>query len=180
MLKPMQLRDFAIDKHGTVDDRPYGGGAGMVLRIEPIVRAIRSIKESVKVILPTPLGKKWNNTEARLHADSGESMLFVCGRYRGVDQRVIDNYVDECYSVGDYVLSNGELASLIMIDSILRLIPGVLSNPQSAVADSPDNPMHKMPMYTRPRAFEGHEVPEILYSGNHHAVEEFFSSPAVF
>jgi len=167
-LKSLQLRDYAVDKHGTVDDRPFGGGVGMVLRVEPIVKAIRSIPEPIKVLCPTPSGKKWTQQQAQYFASSSTALLCICGRYRGIDQRVIDNYVDECFSIGDYIISNGELAALVMIDSILRLIDGVLGNPLSHAEDEPDK---HLPLYTRPRTYDGHSVPDYLYSGNHNLIE---------
>lgn len=167
-IKSLQLRDYAIDKHGTVDDRPFGGGVGMVLRVEPIVKAIHSIPEQIKVLCPTPNGKKWTQSQAQRFANSSSALLFICGRYRGIDQRVIDNYVDECFSIGDYVISNGEMAALVMIDSILRLIDGVLGNPRSHAEDEAD--MH-LPLYTRPRTYDGHSVPDYLYSGNHSLIK---------
>ena len=165
----MQLRDYAVDKHGTVDDTPFGGGVGMVLRVEPIVKAIRSISEPIKVLCPTPNGKKWTQQQAQHFANSGTSLLFICGRYRGIDQRVIDHYVDECFSIGDYVISNGELATLVMIDSILRLIDGVLGNPRSYEEDESDK---HLSLYTRPRTYDGYAVPDYLYSGNHKLIKE--------
>ncbi|MDE3269181.1 MAG: tRNA (guanosine(37)-N1)-methyltransferase TrmD [Pseudomonadota bacterium] len=168
-INPLQLRDFAIDRHGTVDDRPFGGGVGMVLRVEPIVKAIRSIKEPIKVLCPTPSGKKWTQADAKRFADCHISLLFICGRYRGIDQRVIDNYVDECFSIGDYVISNGDLATLVMIDSILRLVAGVLGNPRSHAEDELDQ--HRR-IYTRPRVYDGYAVPDYLYSGNHKLIRD--------
>lgn len=170
-IEAMNLRDFAVDRHGTVDDKPYGGGEGAVLRIEPIVHAIRSLRVPVKVILPSPQGKKWNYQTAQRFAIADKSLLFICGRFRGVDHRVAENFVDASYSVGDFVLSGGELAALTMADTILRFVPGVLGNQASVVNDGFDNDQRYAPLYTRPQEFEGLQVPEVLLSGDHQAID---------
>lgn len=172
-VKAINLRDFAVDHRGSVDDRPYGGGQGAVLRIEPIVRAIRSLTIQPTVILPSPQGEQWNYRLAKKFSTNSTNLLFICGRFRGIDQRVIDHHVDYCYSLGNFVLSGGELAALAMIDSILRLIPAVLGNYASAVGDSPDNWQRSVPLYTRPREFEGQSVPEVLLSGNQQKIGEW-------
>ena len=160
-VKAINLRDFAVDHHGSVDDRPYGGGPGAVLRIEPIVKAIRSLAKQPTVILPSPQGQLWDYQLAKKFS-TDTNLLFICGRFRGLDQRIIDHHVDHCYSLGNFVLSGGELAALAMIDSILRLIPAVVGNYASVIGDSPDNWQRHVPLYTRPREFEGQSVPELL------------------
>ena len=172
-VKTIQLREFAADRHGTVDDRPYGGGAGMVLKAEPIVKALRSIDEPVEIIIPSSLGQRWKHTTAQKYAQASTSLLFICGRFRGIDQRVIDHYADKVFSIGNYILSNGELASLVMMDSILRLMPEVLGNAQSALEDVPDKQTHGVPCYTRPSVFEGDAVPEVLLSGDREKIERW-------
>ena len=171
-VKAINLRDFATDRHGSVDDRPYGGGPGAVLRIEPIVRAIRSLARRPTVILPSPQGKLWDYRLAKKFSTSTD-LLFICGRFRGLDQRIIDHHVDHCYSLGNFVLSGGELAALAMIDSILRLIPAVLGNYANVIGDSPDNWQRRVPLYTRPRQFEGQAVPEVLLSGDQQKITEW-------
>ena len=171
-VKAINLRDFAVDRHGSVDDRPYGGGQGAVLRIEPIVRAIRSLTTKPTVILPSPQGDPWDYRLAKKFS-TNPNLLFICGRFRGVDQRVIDHHVDHCYSLGNFIISGGELAALAMIDSILRLIPAVVGNYASVIGDSPDNWQRSVPLYTRPREFEGQSVPEILLSGDQQKIDEW-------
>lgn len=165
----VNIRDFTEDRHRTTDDTPFGGGSGMVMKIEPIVRAIRQVEAQHSVdrkLLLSPRGELFD------HGKAGElsrlsSLLLVCGRYEGVDQRVADHYVDEELSIGDYVLSGGELAALVVIEATARLIPGVLGNTESPCAESHANGLLEYPQYTRPRNFEGHEVPQILLSGHH-------------
>src|SRR5690606_4368897 len=138
-VRVVNLRDFAVDKHGTVDDMPYGGGDGMVMRPEPLAAAVDGVRASepkVRVILTSPAGKLWQQKDACDFAASNESFVFVCGRFAGVDQRFIDRYVDDEYSLGEFVLSGGELPALAMADSILRFVPGVLGHEQSASQDS--------------------------------------------
>lgn len=167
------LRDFAVDKHGSVDDRPFGGGDGMVMRPEPLAQALASLGGKRRVILTSPAGKPWTHREAARLAAAGDDLAFVCGRFAGVDQRFIDAYVDEQFSCGDVVLSGGELPALMMIDSILRLLPGVLGHPDSAKQDSFADGFAgglEHPLYTRPPVFEGRAVPEVLMSGDHEKI----------
>ena len=171
-VKAINLRDFAVDRHGSVDDRPYGGGQGAVLRIEPIVKAIRSLAIRPTVILPSPQGTRWDYQLAKKFS-ACPNLLFICGRFRGLDQRVIDHHVDHCYSLGNFVISGGELAALAMVDSILRLIPAVVGNYASVIGDSPDNWQRSVPLYTRPREFEGQSVPEVLLSGDQQKITEW-------
>lgn len=162
----INLRDFAVDQHGSVDASPYGGGEGAILRVEPIVRAIRSLPAKPEVILTTPQGKLWDYRLAQHYARAEHPLLFICGRFSGVDQRVADNFVDASYSLGNFVVAGGELPALTMVDTVLRLIPGVLGNQGSAHNDACDNTQRHVPRYTRPRDFEGLTVPPQLLSGN--------------
>jgi tRNA (guanine37-N1)-methyltransferase len=173
--KTINLRDFAVDKHGSVDDHPYGGGDGMVLRPEPLRDAVKT-NPSDRVICLTPSGKLWNQREALSFAEESKSVTFVCGRFGGMDQRFIESYVTDEYSLGDYILSGGELAALCMADSILRFIPGVLGNSESAAQDSFSEQLDGMleyPLYTRPQVFEDKEVPSVLLSGDHQKIAEW-------
>jgi tRNA (guanine37-N1)-methyltransferase len=180
------LRDYAVDKHGSVDDTPYGGGDGMVMRPEPLRDAVmklgaRAVAESSGaddplVILTTPAGKPWTHAEAARLAASARPLIFVCGRFAGVDQRFVDRYVHAQYSCGDVVLSGGELPALMMIDSVLRLVPGVLGHADSARLDSFAEGFDgqlEHPLYTRPPEFEGLKVPDVLLSGDHAAIERW-------
>src|SRR5215510_13532965 len=181
------LRDFTNDRHKTVDDRPFGGGPGMVLKPEPLFHAIRKIQAektttatSQKVILLTPQGKRFEQQLATQMATLNEALL-ICGRYEGVDERVSECLVDEEISIGDYVLSGGELAACVFVDAVTRLLPGVLNNSSSAVNESfavaedseiPTNSsILDYPHYTRPEDFEGQRVPDVLLSGDHKRVE---------
>ena len=165
-VKAVNLRDFAVDRRGSVDASPYGGGEGAVLRIEPIVRAIRALPSEVEVILPCPRGKRWDYQHAQCYAQKKRSVLFICGRFSGVDQRVTDHFVDASYSLGNFVVAGGELPALLMVETILRLLPGVLGNQGSAYNDACDNEQRHVPLYTRPSNFEGLTVPPQLLSGN--------------
>mgnify|MGYP001224363327 CR=1 FL=1 len=194
-IKSHDLRDWTEDKHRTVDDTPYGGGAGMVMKIEPLYKAVSSIKYQVlsgqdqaphntkylipntKTVLLSAKGKNWDQKMATEYSKL-DNLILICGRYEGVDERIL-NYVDDEISIGDYVLTGGELGALVLIDSIARLLPGVLGNDQSAVDESHSTPGKlEYPQYTRPEVFvdkNGHEhkVPEILLSGNHAKIEKW-------
>ena len=155
------IRDFAHDKHRTVDDTPYGGGAGMVMKPEPIVSAIRFARaddEEYKVIVFSPKGKRFDQQAAKRFSRSSKFIL-VCGRYEGIDDRVPAFYADEELSIGDYVLSGGEAAALVFIESVSRLVPGFVGNEESIVSESYEKGLLEYPQYTKPRTFEGHEVP---------------------
>ena len=176
------LRDFAADKHGSVDGAPYGGGDGMVLRADCLSEALTSVRanllknEKVNVIFTSPAGKLWAQEDAQMFADGDESLVFICGRFAGVDQRFIDTHVDQQYSVGDVVLAGGELPALMMAESILRLVPGVLGHEQSATEDSFGAGLDgklEYPSYTRPPEWNGHKVPDVLMSGNHQAIAKW-------
>lgn len=165
-------RDFTADIHKTVDDRPYGGGPGMVMKIEPLRQALQCTDElsnsSSKKILLSPTGRKFTQRVASELAQENEIVL-VCGRYEGIDQRFVDLYIDEELSIGDYVLSGGELASLVIIDTISRLLPGTLGNPESVHQDSFSESLLDFPHYTRPEEDELN-VPDVLLSGDHQKI----------
>ena len=169
-VKAIDLRDFAVDRHGSVDAPPYGGGDGMVLRPEPLQAAIASLPQEPVVILTSPAGRPWTQREAEAMAADDRPVAFICGRFAGVDQRFIDASVDAEFSCGDVVLTGGELPALMMIDSVLRLLPGVLGHGDSAVNDSFAAGCQgglEYPLYTRPAEFLGRKVPEVLHSGDH-------------
>lgn len=174
----INLRDYGIGPRQQVDDTPFGGGDGMVLRPEPLFGAVRTAKEyapDAKVLLMTPRGEPWKQTQAQTMAGSKADLIFVCGRYEGFDER-ITMLVDGEYSIGDYVLTGGELPAMVMIDSVVRLIPGVLGGETSAEKESfSDGVTLEHPHYTRPAEFEGMKVPEILLNGNHAAIEKWRS-----
>jgi tRNA (guanine37-N1)-methyltransferase len=161
------LRDYTHDRHRTVDDRPFGGGPGMLLKPEPLFEALEHLAgESARVILLTPAGRPFNQSLARELAQQ-EHLLLICGSYEGVDQRVHEGWVDEELSIGDYVLTNGALPAMVVIDVITRLLPGVLGDEQSAQEESFSHGLLEYPQYTRPADFRGLKVPEVLLSGNH-------------
>jgi tRNA (guanine37-N1)-methyltransferase len=171
------LREFTTDKHRTVDDYPYGGGAGMILKPEPIFRVVEKIHEAYpdsvfKTVFMTPQGRCYNQSIAEELAQSPH-LVFLCGHYRGVDERAIEALVDEEISIGDYILSGGELAAAVVIDSIVRLQPGVLGNFDSAEGDSFVSGKLDHPHYTRPEEFKGMRVPDVLLSGHHAKVAEW-------
>ena len=163
-------RDYARDRHRSVDDRPYGGGPGMVMMIEPLRDAIHAARgaspSDVKVIALSPQGRPLNQAALRSMA-TRQRMILVAGRYEGIDERLIEMEVDEEYSIGDYVLSGGELAAMVLIDGVTRLLPGVLGHEDSAQQDSFGRGLLDCPHYTRPEEFEGRRVPEVLLGGNH-------------
>ena len=169
-VKLYDIRDFTTDKHRTVDDYPYGGGSGMVMKIGPIYNAVQAIKSDGlerHVIMLSPQGKTYDQKKAEAFSTGGKRVLFICGRYEGIDERVKENLVDEEISVGDYVLTGGELAALVIIDSVARLVPGVLGDDESSVEESFSWGLLDYPHYTRPPEFMGMKVPEVLLSGNH-------------
>ena len=166
-----QLRDWAEGKHQVTDDAPYGGGDGMVMKVEPVSRALsdlRSKNPAARVLLMSPQGKPFGQQDARRLSDES-NLIFVCGRYEGYDER-IRPLADEELSLGNFVLTGGELAAMAMIDAIARLIPGVLGAAGSAETDSFSDGLLEYPQYTRPAEFAGHKVPEVLLSGNHQAI----------
>lgn len=171
-LNTVNIRDFSEDKHWKVDDYPYGGGAGMVMQAPPIYRAYQSIihhidnAESPRVIYLTPQGKVFNQKIAEELAES-EHLIFLCGHYEGIDERVLDEIVTDHISIGDYVLTGGEIPAMVMMDTISRLVPGVLNNDVSAEFESFQDNLLEYPQYTRPETFLDRKVPDILLSGHH-------------
>jgi tRNA (guanine37-N1)-methyltransferase len=164
------LRDFATDRHGTVDDYPYGGGAGMVLKPEPLVAAVESLDERGTVVLMSARGRPLRHPDV-VRYSLGRALTVLCGHYKDVDQRVVDVLRAEEVSVGDFVLSGGEAAALCLVDAVVRLLPGVLGDHESASSDSFYDGLLSPPSYTRPPEFRGHEVPGVLRSGHHGEIE---------
>lgn len=212
-INPVNLRDYTTDKHKTVDDTPYGGGPGMVMKPEPIYKALQkldaipfrkvdgltkikkvfngSLKKKQRTILLSPRGKQFDQRMAEKFSQLDE-LTFVCGRYEGIDQRVVDNMVDEEISIGSYVLAGGELGALVVIEAVARLVPGVLGNVESLVEETHSNKLSlrgapkgdvaisrkgninvEYPQYTKPADFKGWKVPEVLLSGDHRKIEEW-------
>lgn len=179
-LETFFLRDYTFNRHKTVDDRPFGGGPGMLLKPEPLALAVQDAKqraqaagfvpEQIKVILLSPQGTVFKHAHSVAMAQDDQAYIFVCGRYEGVDQRFIDKYVDQEWSLGDFVLTGGELGAMMMIDAIIRHLPGLLNHDLSAVEDSFANGLLDCPHYTRPEVFEGVGVPEVLMSGHHEKI----------
>ena len=169
------LRKWATDKHKTVDDTPYGGGPGMIMKIEPIYNAIQELKqENTIVAITTPKGKKLVQKELDNFSEKKDlHMIILCGRYEGFDQRIHDHLVDYEFSIGNYVLSGGELPALVLVDGITRLIPGVLGNKQSLEDETFKDNKLEHPQYTKPEEFEGWIVPKVLLSGNHKEIEKY-------
>lgn len=168
-------RDFTTDKHNTADDRPFGGGPGMVMKPEPLFAAIESVQTpDSHVILMTPGGKTFKQADARRLSDEHSHLIFICGHYEGVDERVREALVDEEISIGDYVLTNGVLAANVVIDAVVRLRPGVLGGGEVATEEeSFSSGLLEYPQYTRPPEFRGMKVPEILFSGDHAKIAEW-------
>lgn len=165
------VRDHGLGRHRQVDDTPYGGGAGMVMRVEPLDAALAPLADSYRVLL-TPTGRRLDQEVLdRLAAMS--HLTLVCGRYEGVDQRVIDHHIDEEISLGDFVLAGGEAAALVMIEGLVRLIPGVVGNPDSTSHESFRSGLLEEPVYTKPAVYRGWAVPEVLKSGDHARIEEW-------
>lgn len=172
------IRDFSKNKHKKVDDYPFGGGPGMVMKPEPIYDAIEHVKrQGSKVIYLSPQGRVLNQEIANLLAKE-DHLVLLCGHYEGIDNRIIQNYVDEEISIGDYVLTGGEIPAMVLIDNITRLIPGVLSSEESFTDESHYNGLLEHPQYTRPRDFMGISVPDILLSGDHKRIEEWRKTQA--
>jgi len=186
-IKIHNLRKWAVDKRGTVDDRPYGGGTGMILMIEPIYKALKELKSKVKsqklkVILLDPRGKVFNQKIAQ-KLSKEQHLIFICGHYEGVDERVREHLVDEVISIGDYILTGGELPAMVVIDTVIRLLPGVLEKPEATKEESfshyDDTYYHikkyllEYPQYTRPENFMGWKVPKVLLLGNHQKIADW-------
>ncbi len=168
------IRDWATDKHSMTDDRPFGGGEGMVMKPEPLAACLRQAQagEQGRVILLSPRGATYRQQDAE-RLTGYEKLVLVCGRYEGVDERFCRHYVDEELSIGDYILTGGELAAMVVIDSVTRLLPGVLGCADSAANDTFSRGLLKHGQYTRPRTFEGQDVPEELLSGDHARIEQY-------
>lgn len=172
-INSIDIRDFSENKHKKVDDYSYGGGPGMIMAPQPISTCINSVlKENSYTIFMSPRGKRLDQNIAE-SLSKKEHLVILCGHYEGVDQRIIDRYVDEEISIGDYILTGGEIPAMVLIDSVCRLLPGVLGNSDSASMESFNNNLLEYDQYTRPAEFEGLKVPEVLLSGNHKLIEEF-------
>lgn len=172
----IDLRDFATDGRGSVDDRPYGGGDGMVLRPEPLAAALSACPKDSHVILTDPRGTVFRHEHARALANDPRPQVWVCGRFSGVDERFIEHHVETLYSLGPFVMSGGELAALAMVDAAVRWIPGSLGHPRSAAEDSFSEDLGgrlEHPLYTRPEVYQGSAVPEVLLSGDHRAIADW-------
>ncbi len=178
-LEAVDLRRWTSDRHRTVDDSPYGGGPGMVMKIEPIAAALTELRRpETKVIFLTPQGRSLKQPIVREYAKA-EHLILLCGHYEGIDQRVVDHLVDDEISIGDYILTNGVLGALVLTDAIVRLVPGVLGDDESAVTESFETGLLDHPHYTRPVEFNGWEVPPMLLSGNHGAIARWRAEEAL-
>ena len=191
-IKIHNLRNWATNKHGTVDDRPYGGGAGMIMRVDAIERAILKIKNHLpaiatlkalqagksKIILLTPQGKVFNQKTAK-KLSKHDHLILICGHYEGIDERVRENLVDEEISIGDYILTGGELPAMIVTDAIVRLIPNVLKKPEAIKEESFSKNLLEFPQYTRPADFKNWKVPKVLLSGDHKKIEKWRKKKAL-
>jgi tRNA (guanine37-N1)-methyltransferase len=179
-IEPVQIRDFATDKHRSVDDTPAGGGAGMVLRPDVLARAIDHVSENDTRprLLMSPRGKPLTQDRARELA-AGDGVIIICGRFEGVDQRVIDARNLEEVCIGDYILSGGEPAALTLLDAVVRILPGVMGNDLSGVHESFEGGLLEHPHYTRPQVWEDRDIPEVLTSGNHKLIEKWRHEQAV-
>ena len=172
------LRDYTHDRHKTVDDRPFGGGPGMLLKPEPIFEAVENlVRENTRVILLTPAGRKFDQVIARELAQCGH-LLLICGSYEGFDERVREHLADDELSIGDYVLTNGALPAMVIIDAVTRLLPGVLGDDESSHDESFTKELLEYPHYTRPADFRGMKVPEVLLSGNHAEIAKWRAEQA--
>ena len=178
----VDLRSFTTDKHRSVDDRPYGGGEGMVLKPEPLFRAVQYCREKTedqpRVVFMTPQGRRFDQAKA-VELSSEPHLTLVCGRYEGIDQRAVDGLADEELSIGDFVLSGGEFAALAIIDSVTRLIPGVVRKEESVLNESFMDGLLDCPHYTRPADLRGNSVPEVLLSGNHEEIRQWREGEAL-
>jgi len=186
--RSVDLRDFAVDRHASVDDSPYGGGDGMVLRPDVLASAVAAQipvdadKSSIHVIATAPGAKRWTQADASRLVAMGKPLVFICGRFAGIDQRFLDHHVDEEFSIGDFVVSGGELPVMAMVDSIVRMLPGALGNVVSARDDSFSKGMRGLleyPLYTRPAVFEGIKVPDVLLSGDHKSIRKWREEKAL-
>jgi tRNA (guanine37-N1)-methyltransferase len=174
-VNPVNIRDYATDKHSTTDDYQYGGGQGLLMKVEPIHRAVQDIRQKqggTRVILMDPRGKRFTQADAE-RLKEYDSLTFICGRYEGVDERVIDLVVDESLSLGDFVLTGGEFAAMVMVDAVARLLPGVLGDENSPLEESHQSGLLEHPHYTRPAEYEGMAVPDVLLSGHHGEIDKW-------
>ena len=177
-LKIHNLRDWTHDRHKTVDDRPFGGGPGMLLKVQPLFEAIESLsREKTKVILLSPVGRKFSQEIARELAQE-KDLLLVCGSYEGFDERVREALADDELSIGDYVLTNGALPAMVIVDAVTRLLPGVLGDDESSLDESFSHDLLEYPHYTRPAEFRGMKVPDVLLSGNHAEIAKWRAEQA--
>ncbi|ERT56783.1 tRNA (guanine37-N1)-methyltransferase [Peptoniphilus koenoeneniae] len=172
-LEAVNIREFAINKHGQVDDYSYGGGPGMVMMAEPIYKSIESVrKDNSYVVYMSPQGNVLNQEKVK-ELSKKEHLVILCGHYEGIDNRIIENYIDEEISIGDFVLTGGELPAMILVDSVSRLIDGVLSSSESYEDESHYKGLLEYPQYTRPKEFMGYKVPDVLLSGDHKKIENY-------
>lgn len=176
-IEAVNIRDYTQDKHKKTDDYPYGGGAGMVMSAQPVYDAWRAVTEQighrVRTVYATPQGEVFRQEHAKEFAREDDAVIFLCGHYEGVDERVLEEIVTDYISIGDYVLTGGELPVMVMIDAISRMVPGVLTNEDSGQTESLENGLLEYPQYTRPAEWNGKQVPEILLSGHHANVEKW-------
>ena len=180
-LRVHDLRDYSLNKHRKVDDTPFGGGVGMVMNVEPIARVVAAIKKEVpetRTILLSPGGRPFDQEKA-WELSRLPSLTLICGRYEGIDERVRLHFVDEEISIGDYVLTGGEIPAMVLVEAISRLVPGVLGDPESVVEESFTDGLLEYPQYTRPRDYQGFKVPEILVSGDHKKIRDWQKAEAL-
>ena len=178
------LREFGKGNYRQIDDTPFGGGSGMVMMAEPLMAAVEFAMEwmgdnDVRIVCPSPQGKTWNHKSAETFSDH-EKTIFICGHYKGIDQRVIEKYVTDEFSIGDFVVTSGEIPAMIMIDSMVRLIPGVLNSRESAETDTFYGDLLDIPYFTKPRKVDGMPVPEVLLNGHHKEIEDWRQSQREF
>ena len=180
-LRVHDLRDYSLNKHRKVDDTPFGGGGGIVMNVEPIARVIAAIKKEVpetRTILLSPGGRPFDQEKA-WELSRLPSLTLICGRYEGIDERVRLHFVDEEISIGDYILTGGEIPAMVLVEAISRLVPGVLGDPESIVEESFAGDLLEYPQYTRPRDYQGFKVPEILVSGDHKKIRDWQKAEAL-
>lgn len=181
-IRVINIREYAVDTHRTTDDRPFGGGSGMVMKPEPLAASIGNVRENdptARVILLSPQGRLFDQ-EIAFELSRLNHICLVCGRYEGVDERIRNHYVDDEISIGDYVVTGGELPALVIVDAVARLLPGVLGSDESLIEESFTTGLLEYPQYTRPEIFENHRVPDILLSGNHGAIERWRRQQALY
>ena len=182
-LKTVDIRAYTDNKHGRVDDYTYGGGAGMLMQAQPVYDAYQAVREKLqekphRVIYVTPQGKMFTQQDAE-QLSKEENLVFLCGHYEGIDERVLEEIVTDYYSIGDYILTGGELPALVMMDAVARLVPGVLNNDESAMTESFTDGLLEYPQYARPEEWRGKKVPEVLLSGHHAKIEQWRMEQAI-